>query len=134
MNTLQRRRLPETRMAVTHKFTVGGQKGYVNVGLFEDGTVGEIFCHLEKTDMNGMMDVLCITASMALQRGAALEDLCSKWEHQRFPPAGPTKNKAIPMALSIPDYLGRWLRAEFCEKTQEAGGSNGKYALDSKTV
>lgn len=108
-----RRRLPETRKSITHKFKVGTQKGYLNVGLFDDGSVGEIFVKLDKSAHNGWTNTIGVTASLALQHGVPLESIVNKWVFQRFDPSGPTANPEIPMANSIVDYLGRWLGHKF---------------------
>lgn len=113
------RKLPVTRMAVNHKFQVGTFKGYLTVGLFDDGQPGEIFVKSSKdgsSDFGGLLGCLAMTASMALQRGTPLEDLCRKWKYTRFEPSGPTGNPDIPLASSIADYLGKWLELQFTDK------------------
>ena len=112
-------RLPTDRPAITHKFSIGGTSFYLTVGLYEDGTPGELFIKPSKSGSNaygGLASVLGITASMALQRGVPLGDLCRKWEHTRYEPLGVTSNKAIPMASSITDYIAKFLRMQFGEK------------------
>jgi ribonucleoside-diphosphate reductase alpha chain len=121
-----RRRLPETRQAVTHKFDIGGHEGYVTVGLFPDGAPGEVFITMSKegSTVGGLMDVIGTLTSMALQYGVSLDALTDKFSHMRFEPQGITKNPGIRMASSIVDYVFRWLRQQFpatavADKTQK---------------
>jgi ribonucleoside-diphosphate reductase alpha chain len=111
----KRRRLPDERHSITHKFSVGGQSGYITVGLYEDGTPGEIFMFMQKTGstLRGIMDVLGVSLSWNLQYGVPLEELIRKLTYVRFEPAGMTGNKEIPIAKSIFDYIGRWLAIKF---------------------
>jgi ribonucleoside-diphosphate reductase alpha chain len=110
-----RERLPDERDARTHHFSVGGHDGYVTVGLYPDGRPGEIFFRVTKegSTVNGLMDSLGISMSMALQHGVPLKDLVRKLAHLRFEPAGATNNPKIRFAKSIPDYVARWLAIEF---------------------
>ena len=110
-----RERLPDERKAVTHHFSVGGHDGYVTVGLYPDGRPGEVFFRVTKegSTVNGLMDSLGISMSMALQHGVPLKDLVRKLAHLRFEPAGMTNNPKIRVAKSIPDYVARWLALEF---------------------
>jgi ribonucleoside-diphosphate reductase alpha chain len=110
-----RERLPDERKAVTHHFQVGGHDGYVTVGLYPDGRPGEIFFRVTKegSTVNGLMDSLGISMSMALQHGVPLKDLVRKLAHLRFEPAGATNHPKIRFAKSIPDYVARWLADEF---------------------
>src|SRR5207249_3359428 len=100
-----RRRLPNDRQALCHKFDVAGHEGYVHVGFFEDGTPGEIFIKMAKegSTISGLMDTIGVLTSMALQYGVPLEVLVSKFSHVRFEPSGFTKNPDIPMAKSLID-------------------------------
>ena len=111
-----RRRLPDTRTAITHKFDVAGHEGYLTVGLFEDGQPGELFITMAKegSTIGGLMDCIGTLTSMALQYGVPLEALARKFAHQRFEPSGFTKNPEIRNASSIIDYVFRWLALEFC--------------------
>ena len=113
-----RRRLPDERTAVTHKFSVGGHEGYVTVGLYEDGMPGEIFIKMSKQGsvVSGTMDSFAIAISLALQYGVPLPALIDKFSHTRFEPSGWTTNKDIPMAKSIVDYLFRWMAIKFMPK------------------
>src|SRR6185295_4425765 len=112
-----RRRLPNDRQALCHKFDVAGHEGYLHVGFFEDGTPGEIFIKMAKegSTISGLMDTIGVLTSMALQFGVPLEVLVQKFSHVRFEPSGFTKNPDIPMAKSLIDYIFRFLGARFLE-------------------
>jgi len=116
----RRRKLPDERMSITHKFSVAGHEGYLHVGLYEDGAPGEIFIKMSKegSTLSGVMDTLALSLSMNLQYGVPLEVLCNKLARTRFEPMGMTINKEIPMAKSIMDYFGRWLALKFLSKDQ----------------
>lgn len=115
-----RRKLPSTRKSVTHKFNVGGHEGYVTVGLFEDGSPGELFITMAKegSTIGGLMDVIGTETSLALQYGVPISTLVQKFSHARFEPSGWTDNPNIPMAKSVIDYIFRWMGMEF-DKEQE---------------
>jgi ribonucleoside-diphosphate reductase alpha chain len=115
LGMVKRRRLPPERKALTHKFFVGGHEGYLTVGLFEDGTPGELFCTMAKegSTISGLMDVFATAISLALQYGVPLRVLVEKFSHTRFEPSGFTKNKEIPMASSVCDYIFHWLGIRF---------------------
>src|SRR4029079_13689118 len=115
-STHVRRRLPETRSSLTNKFRVGGAKGYVNVGLFPDGTPGELFLKMDKSEWSGWTNCIGIITSLALQSGVPLDAIVSKLEHQRFEPSGVTGNPDIKIAASIVDYVFRWLKIHFAPK------------------
>jgi ribonucleoside-diphosphate reductase alpha chain len=117
-----RRRLPATRHSLTHKFSVGGHEGYITVGLFEDGTPGELFISMAKegSTIGGLMDVIGTETSMGLQYGVPLEVLVEKFSHSRFEPSGWTPNPEIPNAKSIVDYIFRWLGIQFLPGFREA--------------
>jgi len=110
-----RRRLPDTRMGKTHKFNVASHEGYLTVGLYVDGTPGELFITMAKegSTIGGLMDSLGTAISVALQYGVPIESLVNKFTHQRFEPAGITHNPEIPFAKSLVDYIFRWLGMEF---------------------
>jgi len=110
-----RRRLPDTRSSVTHKFNVAGHEGYLTVGLYEDASPGELFITMAKegSTIGGLMDSLGTAISIALQYGVPVEALVAKFTHQRFEPAGMTHNPDIPMAKSLVDYIFRWMGMEF---------------------
>lgn len=114
----RRRKLPDERMAIAHKFSIAGHDGYIHVGMYEDGSPGEIFIKMSKegSTLSGVMDTLALSLSMNLQYGVPLEVLCDKLVHARFEPNGMTANKEIPMAKSIMDYMGRWLALKFLTK------------------
>lgn len=110
-----RRRLPDERQALTHKFSIAGHKGFVTVGMYEDGTLGEIFISMNKegTVISGLLDAFATSISYALQYGVPLKVLVNKFTHVRFEPSGFTKNSQIPIAKSIVDYIFRWLAIKF---------------------
>jgi ribonucleoside-diphosphate reductase alpha chain len=110
-----RRRLPSERTALTHRFEVGGHEGYITVGLYEDGTPGEIFLRMAKegSTVSGLMDSFATAVSLALQYGVPLQALVDKFSHTRFDPQGFTKNPEIPIAKSVMDYIFRWLASRF---------------------
>lgn len=113
-----RQRLPETRNAITHKFTVGGHEGYVIVGLYEDGTPGEMFIKMAKegSTIGGLMDCFSTAISMGLQYGVPLTDYVNKFSFTRFDPMGFTSNPEIRIAKSLVDYIFRWMDLHFGEK------------------
>ena len=120
-----RRRLPDERRSLTHKFDVQGHEGYVTVGLYDDGTPGEIFLTMAKegSTISGLMDAFALQTSMALQYGVPLRSMVNKFSHVRFEPSGFTKNPEIPIAKSIIDYIFRWLASRFLDpEDQEAVG------------
>lgn len=111
----RRRKLPVERNALVHKFDIQGHEGYVTVGMYEDGTPGEIFLVMSKegSTISGLMDAFATSISLNLQYGVPLETLVTKFSHVRFEPAGFTGNPEIPMAKSIIDYLFRWMASRF---------------------
>src|SRR5437660_1499224 len=110
-----RRKLPDERKAVTHKFDIGGHEGYLTVGLYEDGMPGELFVTMAKegSTISGLMDAFATQTSYALQFGVPLRFMVDKFSHMRFEPSGFTKNKEIPIAKSIVDYIFRWMASHF---------------------
>jgi len=120
-----RRRLPDTREAITHHFSIAGHDGYITVGKYEDGSPGEVFMKMAKqgSTVSGLMDSLAICMSIALQHGVPLEIMADKLSHMRFDPSGFTANPEIPMAKSIVDYVVRWLSSQFLteEEKREVG-------------
>ncbi|HZL56657.1 MAG TPA: vitamin B12-dependent ribonucleotide reductase, partial [Bryobacteraceae bacterium] len=110
-----RRKLADERQSITHKFSIGGHEGYITVGMFEDGTPGEIFVTMAKegSTISGLMDSFATSVSYCLQYGVPLKFLVDKFGHVRFEPSGWTGNQQIPYAKSIPDYIFRWLAAKF---------------------
>jgi ribonucleoside-diphosphate reductase alpha chain len=117
-----RRRLPDTRASITHKFNIAGHEGYLTVGLHEDGLPGELFITMAKegSTIGGLMDSLGTAVSVALQYGVPVESLVNKFTHQRFEPAGMTANRDIPFAKSLVDYIFRWMGMEFIPGYREA--------------
>jgi ribonucleoside-diphosphate reductase alpha chain len=117
---LRRRRLPDERPSVTHKFRVGEQEGYITVGLFEDGQPGEVFITISKegSTIRGLMDSVAVLTSLALQYGVPLEDLVRKFRGVHFEPAGFTDNPELPQASSLVDYIFRWLERRFLAEGQ----------------
>ncbi len=117
-----RRRLPDTRRSITHKFSVAGHEGYLTVGLYENGAPGELFITMAKegSTIGGIMDSLGTAISVALQYGVPIESLVDKFTHQRFEPAGMTHNPDIPFAKSLVDYIFRWLGIEFVPGYRQA--------------
>ena len=118
----QRLRLPQTRRSITHKFDVGGHEGYLTVGLYEDGSPGELFITMAKegSTVGGLMDAFGTCISMSLQYGVPLSTLVAKFSHARFEPAGMTNNRDIPMAKSLIDYIARWLGITFIDGYRKA--------------
>ena len=112
---LARRRLPDERRSITHKFSIGGHEGYMTVGMYDDGSPGELFVTMAKEGsvVSGLMDGFATSISMALQYGVPLQVLCDKFSHMRFEPSGFTGNPDIPIAKSITDYIFRWLSLKF---------------------
>ncbi|MEO8689613.1 MAG: vitamin B12-dependent ribonucleotide reductase, partial [Solirubrobacteraceae bacterium] len=108
----QRRRMPRERQSITHKFSLGGHEGYITAGMYDDGTVGEIFLTdvgKEGSTLRGMMNSFATAISISLQYGVPLETLVRKFAYMRFDPEGITTNPEIPFAKSMPDYIMRWL-------------------------
>ncbi len=138
-----RRKLPDERQAVTHKFSIDRHEGYLTVGLYEDGSPGEIFLVMAKegSTLSGMVDAFATAISIALQYGVPLETLVQKFIHTRFEPCGFTQNRQIRIAKSITDYVFRWLASKFLSKEiqlaagivrpEPEDGANGSGAGDS---
>jgi ribonucleoside-diphosphate reductase alpha chain len=145
----RRERLPDTRESVTHKFSVGGHEGYINVGLYPDGRPGELFITMAKegSTVGGLMDAFGTAISLSLQYGVPLEVLVNKFSHTRFEPMGHTANKDIRIAKSVVDYIFRWLGMTFLpgyreasrglpvpEETKSAGDSAGWTEMQASSV
>ena len=110
--------MPRERQSITHKFSIGGHEGYITAGMYEDGTVGEIFLTdigKEGSTLRGMMNSFATAISIALQYGVPLETLVRKFSYMRFEPEGMTSNPEIPFAKSMPDYIMRWLASRFLD-------------------
>jgi ribonucleoside-diphosphate reductase alpha chain len=114
----KRKRMPRERQSLTHKFSIAGHEGYITAGVYEDGTVGEIFLTdigKEGSTLRGMMNAFATSISIALQYGVPLETLVRKFSYMRFDPEGITGNQEIPFAKSLPDYIMRWLASRFLD-------------------
>ncbi len=124
MKRALRRKLPDERMSITHKFSIAGQEGYFMVGLYEDGSPGEIFIKMSKegSTISGLMDSFAVAISMCLQYGVPLRVLVNKFSHTRFEPSGYTTNRDIPLAKSLMDYIFRWFDQKF-----HPNGDNGHF-------
>ncbi len=126
-----RKRLPKTRQSITHKFEIAGHEGYLTVGLYEDGSPGELFIVMAKegSTIGGLMDAFGTAVSICLQYGVEVKTLVRKFVHTRFEPSGYTKNPEIPIAKSLMDYIFRWLAHTFIpgyqESTQSTEEDNG---------
>jgi ribonucleoside-diphosphate reductase alpha chain len=132
-----RRRLPDTRRSITHKFNVAGHEGYLTVGLYDDGKPGELFITMSKegSTIGGLMDAVGTATSVSLQYGVPVESLVTKFSHQRFEPAGFTENPDIPIAKSLVDYIFRWMGMQFIEGyREEHAPKRGKPAAAADTV
>jgi ribonucleoside-diphosphate reductase alpha chain len=124
-----RRKLPDERHAITHKFDIAGHEGYITVGLFENGQPGEIFLVMAKegSTISGFADAFAQAISYALQYGVPLQVLVDKFSHVRFEPSGMTRNPEIRFAKSIVDYIFRWLATKFLSpEAQFHAGVNGR--------
>ncbi|PQV65255.1 ribonucleoside-diphosphate reductase class II [Abditibacterium utsteinense] len=125
-----RRKLPDERNSVTHKFSIAGQEGYFMVGLYEDGSPGELFIKMSKegSTISGLMDSFAVSISLCLQYGVPLRVLVNKFSHTRFEPSGYTTNRDIPIAKSLMDYIFRWFDIKF-----HPNGDNGHFGKSLPT-
>ena len=137
----RRRRLPDERRALTHKFVIGSHEGYITVGLYDDGVPGEIFITMNKEGsvISGLMDAFATSVSVGLQYGVPLKVLVNKFAHMRFEPSGYTNNPSIRIAKSIVDYVFRWLAVKFLPAEEAASvgvqidqADNGEHLVVSK--
>lgn len=114
----QRLALPSTRKSVTHKFQIMGHEGYLTIGLFDDGQPGEIFVKMSKegSTLSGMVQAFTRAFSLALQYGLPLDEAVIRFKGMRFEPMGMTSNPHIPEALSIIDYVARYLELRYCPR------------------
>ncbi len=119
--TPKRRRLSDERQAICHKFSIGGHDGYLHLGMYEDGSLGEMFIRMAKegSTISGMMDAFALSVSLGLQHGVPLETFISKFKHTRFEPSGFTSNPDVRMAQSVIDYLFRYMEHRFLGVEQE---------------
>ncbi len=111
----QRRKLPDERKSITHKFSIGGHEGYIIVGMYGEGTPGEVFIKMAKegSTLSGFMDGLALSISVGLQYGVPLKAIVDKLTNTRFEPSGFTENPAIRYSSSVLDYIARWLGGKF---------------------
>ena len=111
--------LPDTRASETHKFSIGGHEGYLTIGLFENGSPGEIFMKISKegSTLSGLLQGFCRAFSHNLQYGMTVEDAAKRYKGMRFDPMGPTNNPSIPNATSILDYVANYLVKNYGNKT-----------------
>src|SRR6266403_1633678 len=116
-----RHKLQEERASITHKFNIGGHEGYITVGLYPDGSPGELFITMAKegSTVSGLMDSFALAVSIALQHGVPLKLFCEKFSHTRFEPSGWSHNPEIGFAKSIMDYIFRWLQLRFLTGQQQ---------------
>ncbi len=122
LDSPHRRKMPDTRMSLTHKFEIAGHEGYITVGLYADGQPGELFVQMSKegSTIGGLMDTVATLTSISLQYGVPLEQMVKKFAYQRFEPSGFTKNPDIRTAFSITDYVFRWMGCQFINGYREA--------------
>jgi len=111
----QRRKLPDERKSITHKFSIGGHEGYIIVGMYGEGAPGEVFIKMAKegSTLSGFMDGLALSISVGLQYGVPLKSIVDKLTNTRFEPSGFTENPAIRYSSSVLDYIARWLGGKF---------------------
>ena len=116
-----RKKMPKTRRSITHKFNVGGLEGYFTAGVYDDGNPGELFIVTQNqgSTMDGILDAFATAISLALQYGVPIETLVDKFTGSRFEPAGYTGDEDIPMALSVVDYIFRWLQMNFIDEDDD---------------
>ncbi|MEZ5076145.1 MAG: vitamin B12-dependent ribonucleotide reductase [Solirubrobacterales bacterium] len=117
----ERKRMPQERESITHKFSIAGHEGYITAGKYDDGSVGEIFLTdigKEGSTMRGLLNAFATAISLGLQYGVPLEDFVRKFSYMRFDPEGMTTNPEIPFAKSMPDYIMRWLASRFIDDTE----------------
>ncbi len=115
-----RQSLPDTRESVTHKFSVGGHEGYLTIGLYSDGTPGEIFIKISKegSALSGMCQAFCRAFSIALQYGLSVDEAVKRFKGMRFEPNGLTSNPDIPEADSIIDYVAKYLELHYAGQSR----------------
>ena len=130
-----RRKLPDERVSITHKFSIGGHEGYITVGMYEDGSPGEIFITMAKegSTISGLMDSLAVAVSLTLQYGVPLKFLVDKFAHVRFEPSGWTGNRQVSYAKSIVDYIFRWLGVKFLGPEYSTGDGGETSSVSTAT-
>ena len=116
-----RHRLPDERVAITHHFSIGGNEGYLTVGLYPNGQPGEVFIRMAKagSTISGLMECLGAVTSVALQHGVPIRVLCNKLSHTRFEPSGWTGSAELGYAKSVIDYIFRWMELRFLSGKQQ---------------
>lgn len=119
-----RQPMPIERNSVTHKFTIGEFEGYMTVGLYPDGSPGEVFLNGSKqgSTISGLLDTIAVLISYGLQHGIPLDQLMDKLRGSRFEPAGLTNNPAVGAATSVMDYVARYLLNRFPTTPSEIAG------------
>lgn len=117
MIVAQRHSLPGTRQSITHKFQIMGHEGYLTIGLFDNGEPGEVFIKMAKegSTLSGLIQGFCRAFSIALQYGLPVSEAVQRFKGMRFEPMGATSNPEIPEAMSIIDYVARYLELHFCD-------------------
>ncbi len=120
-----RRRLSDTRQSITHKFSLSGHEGYISIGMYDDGTPGEMFLKMAKqgSTVSGLVDTIAVLTSLALQYGVSHETLARKFQHSRPQPSGHTINPDIRVASSISDYVFTWRGLTFSASFREEYGA-----------
>ena len=128
-----RRRLDDERASLTHEFSVGGNKGYVIVGLYPDGRPGEVFIRMDKSGstLGSLFDQGAIAVSIGLQTGVPLATFTEKFKHVRFEPQGLTSSRDIPFAASPIDYVARWLEMKFGEEARSDDNKSERLGTDA---
>ncbi|MFZ5445529.1 MAG: vitamin B12-dependent ribonucleotide reductase [Myxococcota bacterium] len=134
-----RKRLPDERRALTHKFSIAGHEGYLTVGMYDDGQPGELFITMAKegSTVSGLMDSFATAISLSLQYGVPLKVLADKFSHTRFEPSGFTNNPDLPIAKSITDYIFRWLSLKFLPQegqTESLMEAEAKKVAEAKAI
>lgn len=131
----QRHKLADERESITHKFSIAGHEGYIIVGMYKEGTPGEIFIKMAKegSTLSGFMDGLALSISIGLQYGVPLKALVDKLTNTRFEPSGFTENPNLRYASSVLDYIARWLGGKFLspEYLKPRNGVNDQEAVQS---
>lgn len=115
---MPRKKLPDERRSITHKFEIENHEGYLIVGLYEDGSPGEVFIKVSKegSTLSGLLNTIGASISIGLQNGVALSEYVAKFKNTRFQPNGLTSNENISEARSIIDYVMRYLEQKFLEE------------------
>jgi len=117
----ERKKLNSTRKSITHRFCINNHEGYLTVGLYEDGSPGELFITMSKegSTVGGLMDGIGILVSLSLQHNTPLKTLVNKFKQTRFEPLGTTENPDIREVSSVLDYIFRWLELTFLTEKKE---------------